>query len=205
MGDENEALHGRTREVYRAAATGWDRVRNRELFEKPWLDRMLEHVPAGGEILDLGCGAGEPIAAYLIAQGFAVTGADFAPEMLALARARWPDLDWIEADMRRLDLGRRFDAIVAWNSFFHLNRAEQRAMFPVFAAHLRPGGVLLLTSGPEDGERIGSVEGMAVYHASLAPEDYRASMRAAGLHPTAFVPEDPDCAGHSVWLVRKND
>ena len=42
-------------------------------------------------------------------------------------------------------------AIVAWDSFFHLTRDDQRSMFPVLAKHVTRGGLLLFTSGPRDG------------------------------------------------------
>ena len=76
-------------------------------------------------------------------------------------------------------------------------------MVPRFAAHLAPGGALLFTAGPEAGEAMGTVEGAAVYHASLAPAEYAARLEAAGLDVRAFVAEDPDCGGHSVWLARR--
>jgi trans-aconitate methyltransferase len=118
-------------------------------------------VPAGIPILSLGCGAGEPVERSLIEAGHPLTGVDFSPEMLAIARRRFPACEWIEADMRGLQIGRRFGGIVAWDSFFHLTADDQRAMFPVFARHLAPGGVLLFTCGPAAGEAVGAVEGRA--------------------------------------------
>ena len=59
--------------------------------QRRWIDRALAFVPPGAPVLDLGCGAGEPIAAYLIFRGHPVCGVDFAAPMLALARARFPD------------------------------------------------------------------------------------------------------------------
>jgi len=191
------------RAVYRAAAEGWDRQRPRVFFERGWIDRWLSHVPQGAPVLDLGCGAGEPIAAHLVARGHPVTGVDFAPEMLAIARARMPGQSWIEADMRSLALGTRFGGIVGWDSFFHLTRAEQRATIPRLADHLEPGGALLLTVGPREGEAWGTVAGRPVSHASLSPEGYRAALAAAGLERLAFVPEDPGCDAHSVLLARR--
>ncbi len=193
----------RHRAVYEAAAEGWDRRRSRRLGERGWLDRFRALVPAGAPVLDLGCGAGEPIAEYLIAAGHPLVGLDFAAPMLAIARARFPAAEWRLGDMRTLALGRRFGGIVAWDSFFHLTPAEQRAMFPRFAAHLAPGGALLFTAGPDAAEVMGSVEGAAVYHASLSPADYAGLMQANGLLARAFVAEDPDCGGHSVWLARR--
>jgi hypothetical protein len=106
--------------------------------------------------------------------------------------------------MRRLALGRRFDGLLAWNSFFHLTREDQRAMFPVFAAHASPGAALMFTSGPSDGEAIGSFEGEPLYHASLAPEEYRALLAGHGFAVVAHVAEDAGCGGLTIWLARKS-
>src|SRR2546429_694499 len=65
----------------------------------------------GLSVLDAGCGTGR-VAVELAHRGFAVTGTDRDPEMLATARRVAPDIDWIEADLASLDLGRTFDAIV---------------------------------------------------------------------------------------------
>ena len=88
------------------------------LFERPWLDRFLKLVPAGGSILDLGCGAGMPIAGYLIEQGYRVTGVDSSAPLLDLSRQRFSGQEWILGDVRRVDLGGRFDGVLAWDSFF---------------------------------------------------------------------------------------
>lgn len=187
--------------TYEANASLWDPARSRQFFEKPWLDAMLAHVPPGSDVLDLGCGAGEPIARYLAEQGCRVTGVDFSGAMLAIARRRLPAACWLEADMRGLDLGRRFAAIVAWDSFFHLTRDEQRDLIPRLADHLAPRGALLLTVGPEDGEAVGHVGTEAVYHASLSPTEYAERLAAVGLGIERFVAADPATAGHSVLLA----
>lgn len=190
-----------TRRVYERVAAGWDRGRDRSLFEKAWLDRLLAATPPGAPILDLGCGGGEPVAAYLIAAGRPVVGVDFARPMLALARRRFPAAEWVEADMRDLDLGRRFGGVVSWGGFLHLSGDEQRAALPRIAAHIDEGGALLLTVGPGEGETEGRVEGEPVPHASLAPDEYAAILDAAGMAVEAFVPNDPDCRGHSLLLA----
>ncbi|WP_235227071.1 hypothetical protein [Octadecabacter dasysiphoniae] len=104
--------------------------------------------------------------------------------------------------MRTLDLGERFDAILAWNSFFHLGQDDQRAMFPIFAAHAAPKAALMFTSGTSDGEAWGHAVSEQVYHASLDPEEYRALLIANGFKVLSFRPDDPDCQGHSIWLAR---
>ncbi len=187
--------------TYDLVASGWDRHRDLSLFEKPYLDRLLSLAP-GLRILDLGCGSGRPMATYLHQQGAAVTGVDGAPAMTAIFHENLPDCEIVTADMRGLDLGRVFDAVLAWDSFFHLPATAQEDMFEVFARHLASDGVLMFTSGPQAGEAWGTVEGEPVYHASLDPEQYRAHLQALGLREISFTPEDPDCQGRSVWIAR---
>jgi SAM-dependent methyltransferase len=189
--------------LYERHAGAWDRLRARSLFERAWLDRFLGLVRPGGTVLDLGCGAGEPIAAYVVQRGFHLIGVDSSPAMIATARARMPAQDWHVADMRALALGRRCDGILAWDSFFHLTRPDQRAMFPAFAAHAAAGAALMFTSGPSDGEAMGTFEGEPLYHASLAPDAYRRDLAEAGFAVVETVAEDPACGGHTVWLARR--
>lgn len=198
------ALSEKTQAVYDANAASYDKARSRTLHEARWLARFGAAVPRKGSVLDLGCGAGEPIASWLIAEGFALTGVDFSGAMLDIARARWPENDWREGDMRRLDLGRRFDGIIAWNSFFHLTQDEQRACLPRLAAHLNKGGTLMVTVGPDAGETTGHVAGDTVYHASLSPMEYVQILDTHGLRLTAYIAEDPDCERHSVLMARKD-
>lgn len=192
-------------DLYERHAAAWDGARPKALLEKAWLDRFREALPPGAPVLDLGCGAGEPIARYLIACGYRVTGIDTSPSLVKLAAERFVGHAWIVRDMRGLDLGARFGGILAWDSFFHLTRDDQRAMFPVFRAHAAPGAALLFTSGPEDGEAIGSFEGAPLYHASLGPDAYRALLEENGFEVLAHVSEDETCGGRTVWLARFAD
>lgn len=191
--------------LYERHARRFDADRGRDLFEKAWLDRFLGGVREGGVVLDVGCGMGEPIARYIIERGFSVLGVDSSPTLIGLCRQRFPDADWVVADMRTLHLGRRFDGIIAWDSFFHLARDDQRAMFPRFAAHAQPWAPLLFTSGPEDGEAIGHYGGEPLYHASLSPREYESLLAASGFTVQAHVAEDPACGRHTVWLAGRMD
>ncbi len=193
-----------TRDVYEKNAEDYDRNRARAFFEARWLSRFADTIPQGARVLDLGCGAGEPIAAWLIGEGFQITGVDFSQAMLEIAEKRWPKGDWRHGDMRTLDLGDCFQAIIAWNSFFHLTKDEQRACLPRLARHLEPGGVMMVTVGPKDGVATGTVEGDTVYHASLSAAEYAARLEDCGLRLTAYMAEDAWCDYHSVLLARKD-
>ena len=197
----SEHLSGRTQAVYERNAESYDARRSRALFEARWLRRFAGAMPEGGRVLDLGCGSGRPIAGWLIGEGFRLTGADFSEPMLQLARARWPEGDWRLSDMRTLDLPDRFDGIIGWDSFFHLTPDEQRTCLPRLARHLKPGGVLMVTVGPIEGEVTGVVGEDPVYHASLSVAEYATLLDGCGMRMTAYLAEDPDCDYHSVMMA----
>jgi SAM-dependent methyltransferase len=175
-------------------SVGWD--------ESAWLDRFIGLLPQDATILDLGCGCGEPIARYFIDRNFAVEGVDASPTLISVCREYFPKQHWHVADMRHLGLGRTFGGILAWDSFFHLAHDDQRRMFPIFKLHAARGAALMFTSGTSYGVAIGSYHGEPLYHASLAPEEYRTLLDANGFRVEAHVIEDPNCGHHTVWLAR---
>lgn len=188
--------------LYEDHAAAFDEQRGRSLFEQPWLDRFLGLLPEGGTVLDVGCGMAEPIAGYLIKQGVRVTGVDSSPSLIEMSRERYPDHEWLVADMRALNVGRRFDGLIAWHSMFHLTPAAQRLMFDRFAKHLKPGGLLMFTSGLEHGESIGEWQGEPLYHGSLDPHEYRQLLEENGFALVEHKLNDSDCGGATVWLAQ---
>ena len=194
----------RTRAVYDRHAAAFARHRDTGAkAEAEWLGRLTSALGQGDRILDVGCGTGRPVAAWLASKGFLVTGLDFSPQMLVRARLSAPGGDWRLGDMRTLDLPDRFAAVIAWGSLFHLTPQEQRDTLPRLARHVLPGGRLLLTVGPEAGETTGLVYGDQVYHASLAPSEYSAILQKEGLKVLAYVASDPTAGGHSILLAER--
>ncbi|WP_040800980.1 class I SAM-dependent DNA methyltransferase [Nocardia higoensis] len=190
--------------LYERHADAWARERgDRLVVEKGWLDRFTALLPDTAAVIDLGCGTGMPIAGHLVAQGFRVTGIDSSPAMIDMARARFPGHEWQVGDMRTSPPRRRFDGILAWDSFFHLCPADQRRMFPIFGRLAAPGAALMFTSGPTADVRIGSFAGEPLYHASLDSEEYRTLLRDNGFEVLAYRAEDPDCGLHTIWLARR--
>ncbi len=187
--------------LYQRYAIDWDRERGRSLFEKDWLDRFLALLPQQASLLDIGCGNCEPIARYLIERGCQVTGMDSSPALVGMCMDRFPDQEWIVADMRLLSLDRRLDGILAWDSFFPLSPEAQRRMFPIFRRHARPQAALLFTSGHLHGEIISTFQGEPLYHGSLDEAEYRSLLHENGFEVVSHVVEDPDCGHHTVWLA----
>jgi trans-aconitate methyltransferase len=188
-------------DLYERHARSFDRDRNRSLQERSWLDRFLAHVRPAGAVLDVGCGMGEPMARYCLEAGFRVVGIDSSPSLIAMCRARFPHAEWLVGDMRDLALDRRFEGILAWDSFFHLSGNDQRRMFRRFADHAEPGAPLMFTSGTSEGEAIGSYCGEPLHHASLDVVEYEHLLATNGFSVKSYVPNDPDCWEHTVWLA----
>lgn len=189
--------------TYEAVAGEWATTGGaRTMCERPALAALVAGVDAP-RVLDLGCGTGLPLGRALLDIGAVLTGVDGAGAMIAAFRANLPQARAVQADMRGLDMGQIYDAVLAWDSVFHLSPEAQRAMVPVFARHVRTGGRVMFTSGPEAGERIGAVGGRAVYHASLSPAEYRALLAAHGLRVELFLPEAPQFNGRTLWLAQR--
>jgi predicted TPR repeat methyltransferase len=191
--------------LYTRHAEQFDRARKRDLLEQPYLDAALEAMTPAGEALDLGCGAGEPIARYLVDRGHRVTGVDVAEPMIELCRSRFPEMTWLHRDMRALELRKRFNLIIAWDSFFHLDHADQRAMFPTFAQHGAVDSLLLFTSGVSKGVAIGELFGDELFHSSLDTQEYREWLEKFGYSVLIHRVEDPNCGSRTVWLARKEE
>lgn len=188
--------------LYERHAADWDKDRGSYLFEKAWLDRLLALLPPRASIVDIGCGSGQPIGRYLMEKGCNITGVDSSPSLLAICKDRFPGQEWIVADMRKLSLDRRFDGILAWDSFFHLCPEDQRGMFPIFRAHAAPRAALLFTAGPSHGESISPYRGEPLYHGSLDGAEYRSLLGENGFDIVSHVVKDSSCADHTVWLAQ---
>jgi SAM-dependent methyltransferase len=188
---------------YERRARAWDADRrNSGWNDKPWHDCFITALPKGASVLDLGCGAGSPVALHMAECGLRVTGVDTSPTLVSLCRERMPDQEWIVRDMRTLSLGRTFDGVLAWDSFFHLKPDDQRRMFDVFAAHVAASARLMFNSGPAHGEAIGAYRGDPLYHASLDAAEYEARLALSGFEVVAHVVEDRQAGGRTVWVAR---
>jgi SAM-dependent methyltransferase len=201
MGTDADNIIG----LYERHAYAWVSARlqeGRRFYERGWLDRFCEQILPGGSVLDMGCGAGQPIAAYLIERGFAVTGLDSSKAMITMFQARFPGQEALISDMRTLALRRTFHGILAWDSFFHLDPDSQRRMFPVFRAHAAPRAALMFTSGPAHGEAIGRLEGEPLYHASLDAAEYSQLLDSHDFDVVATIAADRTCGGRTVWLAQ---
>jgi len=78
-------------------------------------------------------------------------------------------------------------------------------MFPAFDVHARDYAVLMFNTGPEHGEGTSTFtfKDESLYHASLAPAEYRALLDASGFEVTCHVANDTRSGGRTAWLCRR--
>ncbi len=115
----------------------------------PGLEAFLDMLPAGGRLLDLGCGPGH-VARVMIEAGFGVDATDASPAMVAAARdagvpARVATFDEIAGE----DV---YDGV--WANFSLLHAPRAAFPFHLMAIHraLKPGGLLHIGMKLGDGE-----------------------------------------------------
>lgn len=102
----------------------------------------------GRDVLDFGAGEGEQAIALAEAGARRVTGVEIQPRLIQMARhlARTHGVDDRVEFTTELDAGARFDTIISQDAFEHF--ADPEAVLNTMRAHLRPGGVILVTFGP---------------------------------------------------------
>lgn len=150
---EPEQFKQLQRAAWSAAATPWSRWwRVFEAAAQPVNERLVElaGVRAGMRVLDIACGLGEPsfTAARVVGAQGAVTGVDFAPDMVARAAARAGELGlshvrFVEQDAERLALDARFDAALSRWGFMLM--PDPVAALRAVRAHLPAGAPLALS------------------------------------------------------------
>jgi SAM-dependent methyltransferase len=146
-----------TADPKRLVASGYDGITDRYLarfgasmVRDHWLAELLKRLPTRGRVLDLGCGAGVPVASALAAAGHMVVGVDGSAAQISLARDNVPAAEFIEADMAEVNLAARsFDAVSAFYSITHVPRGEHDALLRRIGGWLKPDGLLVASLGAD--------------------------------------------------------
>ena len=146
------------------------------------LAEVVTHFAAGTAVLDLGCGAGVPVARELVRLGFEVTGVDASTGQIERARQNVPQARFILGDMASVDFADgAFDAVVAFYAITHLPRAEHDPLIRKIADWLRPGGRFLASFGTVEGDWSGEWLGTRMFFSHNPPEATKRMVRDAGL------------------------
>jgi SAM-dependent methyltransferase len=133
-------------------------------------------------VLDAGCGTGR-VAIELARRGIDVVGVDLDPPMLGQARTKAPHLEWVEADLCDIDLGRRFDVVaMPGNVMIFVCPGTEASVVANLARHLRPGGRLVA------GFQLGQGYDLDRYDADCAAAGLELEARSATWEGDPWVP-----------------
>jgi cyclopropane fatty-acyl-phospholipid synthase-like methyltransferase len=189
--------------AYDRIAERWAADRRNGFRERPYIERFAELAVPGGRVLDLGCGAGYPIASFLLERGFRVTGVDESREQLRLARANCPRAELIHSSLLDLEPDGTFEGAVAWDSVFHIPRAHHAELFAGIARWLAPGAPLLLSLGASESEFTDTMYSFEFFYSAHSPEASRALLEDAGFDLLVCEIDDPSSRGHLALLAQR--
>jgi ubiquinone/menaquinone biosynthesis C-methylase UbiE len=166
---------------------------------------VIDRLPPGARVLDLGCGTGVPTAGMLVESGMEVVGLDVSAEMLALARRNVPTARFVAMDLLELDasLG-EFDAVVAFFSLLMLRRSEIPQVVRRIRTVLRPGGLVAIGMVEGDLDYFPlTFLGQEVFVTAYPRSDLEATVRAEGLHVREVDVEEFEPASTDVPAERQ--
>jgi cyclopropane fatty-acyl-phospholipid synthase-like methyltransferase len=139
------------RRGYDQAAASYHAARTLDGPDVALLVDLHQRLRPGARILDVGCGAGVPVARRLTELGHEVVGLDLSMAQLVLARDQVPDLRIVAAEMSALPItSSAFHALVSYYAVIHVPREDHAAVFDEFRRVLQPGGWVLVCVGSDD-------------------------------------------------------
>jgi SAM-dependent methyltransferase len=196
---------------------GYDRIAERHLeWSKTvrseerahYTSVLLDELPSGATVLDLGCGTGVPTTQEL-AQRFKVTGVDISHRHIELARQNVPEAKFIQADITQLDFPpASFDAVAAFYSLIHVPRQEQPKLLHDIASWLRPNGLFVASMGTHSVKREFDEDflGARMFWSSFDSETNKRLVEEAGLRIMSAQEETAMEFGAPVtflWLIAR--
>lgn len=121
-----------------------DMIRN-----EPVIQTILDNagVCAGIDVLDVACGTGVLIPDYLKRSVRSVTGIDISPEMIRIAKKKFPQesVKLICGDVESVQLNRQFDCVMVYNAFPHF--PNPKGLIDHLAELVQSGGRLSIAHG----------------------------------------------------------
>ncbi|RYH11778.1 class I SAM-dependent methyltransferase [Tropicimonas sp. IMCC6043] len=158
----------RTLAVYDNQAEGYATL-NRS--DRPYrqLERFIDSLPEGGDVLDLGCGPGN-WAARMVERGLRVDAVDASAGMAEVALRRH-GIKVRQAAFEEIDGEAVYDGIWAHYSLLHAPRAALPGLLAALARALRPGGLLLLAMKLGTGEARDGKDRLYTYYEQAELEE----------------------------------
>lgn len=138
------------RNAYDNIAEAHDDARAGTAPEMPLVHDLVDDLASDAHVLDAGCGAGDPIGAFLT-EHVRATGLDFSRGQLELARNRAPGMSLLQGDLTELPFDEgTFDALVSIYAVIHVPWDRHEKCFREFHRVCIDGAPILVTVGTSD-------------------------------------------------------
>lgn len=167
--------------VYDARAEEYA-TRNARAEPRGMLKTFIDSMPAGGRVLDLGCGPGN-CAGHFANHGLIVDAWDASSEMVALA-AQYDGVNARHAVFADLDATAIYDGIWANFSLLHAPRADMPAHLAAIRTALKPGGLFHIAL--KEGENAAR-DGIGRHYTYYTIAELTGLLLDAGLQPSDFT------------------
>jgi cyclopropane fatty-acyl-phospholipid synthase-like methyltransferase len=140
------------RDAYNRIASTYANQRD-QYHTLPYLEQFAALIPTGKSVLDVGCGAGLPVDAFLAERGHPVHGVDISSRMIELAQTNVPQATYETRDMSSMTTAEfRVSGIVSLYAIFHTPRDQHQELLRKFASFMPDRGALLISMGSGEWE-----------------------------------------------------
>ena len=125
-------------------ASTWD---NEPIADTHLINTILDNanVCENIDVLDIGCGTGVMFPFYMERNTKSITAVDLSPEMVKIAKSKFPQADVICGDAENIAFDKQFDVIVIYNAFPHFPNPEK--LIENLSKVLKSGGKISIAHG----------------------------------------------------------
>ena len=113
-------------------------------FHRRRVGAILDAVPFGSKVLDLGCSSGF-VSNLLTVKKCQVMGVDIRPECVEFA-GKESHVKFLVADIRSLQLNETFNVVICSDVIEHFQKEDRAKVLKVIDKHLQSGGQVILTT-----------------------------------------------------------
>lgn len=155
------------KQFFNGFASVWD---DEPIADKKIINTILDNakVDKSIDILDVGCGTGVLFPFYLARNVKSITAVDLSPEMVKIAKSKFPQADVICGDAETISFDKKFDVVMIYNAFPHFPDPEK--LIENLSKHLKDGGRLSIAHGMSKKELDDIHMKSASYVSNILPE-----------------------------------
>ncbi len=137
------------REFFNSFAPTWD---NEPVCSKEIIDIILDNanVKKDIDVLDIGCGTGVMFPYYIERAVNSITAVDLSPEMVKIAKTKFPNAEIICDDAESIILNKQFDVIMIYNAFPHFPNPD--LLIQNLSKSVKAGGKISIAHGMSKAE-----------------------------------------------------